>query len=254
MMFLRSLVFHLVAWFVVLPSFVLLTLWMFPLPARTRVRAVALGSRVVVWLAEVLVGIRYRVTGREHLPDRPAVILSNHQSAWETFAFQAIFPPVVFLTQRWMLWIPFFGWSLALTSPIAVDLGRRATALKSLAEQGRARLEQGFWIALFPEGTRVPVGEKSPQYQIGGAWLAVRSGATVVPVAHNAGLFWGNNAFLKRPGTVTVEIGPPIESAGADPYALMASVERWIESRKAALSPELLGLRGEIGQAEAGSR
>jgi 1-acyl-sn-glycerol-3-phosphate acyltransferase len=206
----------------------------FPLPALARFRIITGWSRLVIRLAEALLGIRYRVSGREHLPDRPAVILSKHQSAWETLAFQLIFPPQVLVVKRELLWIPFFGWGLALASPIAIDRSRGATALKRLAELGRKRLAQGFWIAIFPEGTRMKPGERGV-YRVGGAWLAARCGAPIVPVAHNAGLFWGKNAFLKRPGVVTVEIGEPIESKGADPHALNARVEQWIETRSAAL-------------------
>jgi len=234
MIFLRSLAFAL-ALVLVTPPYSLVALASFPLPALTRFRIITGWSRLIILLAEMLLGIRYRVLGREHLPDRPAVILSKHQSAWETLAFQVIFPPQVLVIKRELLWIPFFGWGLALASPIAIDRSRGAVALKRLAEQGRRRLAQGFWIAIFPEGTRVKPGERGV-YRVGGTWLAARLGAPIVPVAHNAGLFWGKNAFLKRPGCITVEIGEPIESQGADPHALNAKVEQWIETRSAALS------------------
>jgi 1-acyl-sn-glycerol-3-phosphate acyltransferase len=235
MIFLRSLAFAL-ALVLITPPYSLLALATFPLPRMTRFRIITGWSRTVVWLARSILGIRYKVRGTERLPQRPAIILSKHQSAWETLAFQAIFPPQVLVVKRELLWIPFFGWGLALASPIAIDRSRGPAALKRMVELGKRRLEQGFWIAVFPEGTRTRPGERAP-YHPGGAWLAVQSGAPVVPVAHNAGLLWGKNAFLKRPGTVTVEIGAPIESAGADPYALNATVERWIEGRMAALCP-----------------
>jgi 1-acyl-sn-glycerol-3-phosphate acyltransferase len=199
-----------------------------------RYRIITGWSRTVIWLARAVLGIRYSVRGRERLPAHPAVILAKHQSAWETLAFQAIFPPQVLVVKRELLWIPFFGWGLALTSPIAIDRSRGPSALKRMAELGRRRLAQGFWITVFPEGTRTRPGERRP-YHVGGAWLAVQCGAPVVPVAHNAGLLWGRNAFLKRPGTVTVEIGPTLQSAGADPHALNAAAEEWIESRMTAL-------------------
>ncbi|TMG70934.1 MAG: 1-acyl-sn-glycerol-3-phosphate acyltransferase, partial [Betaproteobacteria bacterium] len=186
----------------------------------------------MIWLAKTVLGIRYRVIGRENLPRTPAVILSKHQSAWETLAFPVIFPPQVLVLKRELLWIPFFGWGLALTSPIAIDRGSGAKALKRMADLGR----QGFWIAIFPEGTRVQPGKKG-RYHPGGAWLAVNCGAPVVPVAHNAGLLWGRGAFLKRPGTVTVEIGAVIDSRAHTPESLNATVERWIEERMAALCP-----------------
>jgi len=177
------------------------------------------------------------VIGRENLPDRPAVILSKHQSTWETLAFQVIFPPQVLVLKRELLWIPFFGWGLALASPIAIDRASGARALKRMAELGRERLAQGFWIAIFPEGTRVKPGERG-KYHEGGAWLAVQCGALVVPVAHNAGLLWGRNAFLKRPGTVIVEIGTPIDSRAHTSESLNRLVEKWIEDRMASLCPQ----------------
>jgi len=190
----------------------------------------------MIWLAKKVLGIQYRVIGAENLPRTPAVILSKHQSAWETLAFQVIFPPQVWVLKRELLWIPFFGWGLALTSPIAIDRSSGSRALKRMVELGRKRLAQGFWITIFPEGTRVQPGKRG-KYHLGGAFLAVNCGAPVVPVAHNAGFLWGRGAFLKRPGTVTVEIGAPIDSSAHTPESLNATVEEWIEGRMLALCP-----------------
>jgi len=144
-----------------------------------RYRIISGWSMLVVWLAKAILGIRWQVEGREHLPSRPAVILAKHQSAWETMAFQLIFPPQVHVLKRELLWIPFFGWGLALMSPIAIDRSRGVAALRAIARRGRERLEQGFWVVVFPEGTRVRPGERRP-YQLGGAWLAAEAGAPVV--------------------------------------------------------------------------
>jgi 1-acyl-sn-glycerol-3-phosphate acyltransferase len=235
MIFLRSLVFAL-AQILLTPPYALLVLATFPLPRLVRYRVICGWSHVMIWLARKVLGIDYRVVGRENLPRSPAVILSKHQSAWETLAFQVIFPPQVLVLKRELLWIPFFGWGLALASPIAIDRSSGAHALRRMAELGRERLAQGFWIAIFPEGTRVPPGKKG-KYHAGGAWLAVHCGALVVPVAHNAGLLWPRKAFLKHPGTVTVEIGAPIDSRAHTPESLNAAVEQWIEGRMLALCP-----------------
>ena len=218
----------------VTPPYALLALATIPLPRMARYRIISGWSRLVVWLARIVLGIRWRVEGREHLPSGPAVILAKHQSAWETMAFQLIFPPQVHVLKRELLWIPFFGWGLALMSPIAIDRSRGVKALRAIARRGRVRLEQGFWVVVFPEGTRVRPGERRP-YQLGGAWLAAAAGAPVVPVAHNAGLVWPRNAFLKRPGTVTIRIGPMIDAAGRDPKALNDMAEAWIEEQQKAL-------------------
>ncbi len=213
------------------PPYALLALATAPLPRMTRYRVISGWSRLVIVLARAILGIRWRVEGRAHLPRQPAVILSKHQSAWETMAFQMIFPPQVHVLKRELLWIPFFGWGLALMSPIAIDRSRGIAALRRIARRGAERLAQGFWVVVFPEGTRVAPGERRA-YQLGGAWLAAASGAPVVPVAHNAGLLWRRNAFIKRPGTVTVRIGPAIESAGRDPKAINALAEAWIEKQQ----------------------
>ena len=234
MTFLRSSLFVL-ALVVVTPPYALIALLTFPLPRMARYRVISGWSRCVILLSRIILKIEWRVEGREHLPARPAVILANHQSAWETMAFQLIFPPQVHVLKRELLWLPFFGWGLALMSPIAIDRRRGHSALRFMAKRGRQRLEQGFWVVVFPEGTRVRPGEKR-NYQIGGAWLAAASGAPVVPVAHNAGLLWPRYAFLKRPGTITVRIGPPIDPAGRDPATINRLAKAWIEEQQTALS------------------
>jgi 1-acyl-sn-glycerol-3-phosphate acyltransferase len=229
----RSIVFA-GALLVITPPYALLALATSLLPRMARYHVISGWSRLVVSLARFILGIRWRVEGREHLPKRPAVILSKHQSAWETMAFQLIFPPQVHVLKRELLWIPFFGWGLALMSPIAIDRRRGVAALRAIARKGAERLAQGFWVVVFPEGTRVAPGERRA-YHLGGAWLAAASGAPVVPVAHNAGLVWPRNAFVKRPGTVTVRIGPPIDPADRDAKTINHLAEAWIEEQQKAL-------------------
>ena len=229
----RSLLFA-IALIIVTPPYAVIALLSAPLPRLTRYWIISGWSRLILWLSRVILGIEWRVEGREHLPSRPAVILAKHQSAWETLAFQHIFPPQVHVLKRELLWIPFFGWGLALMSPIAIDRARGVKALRAIARRGQKRLEQGFWVVVFPEGTRVAPGE-SRDYQPGGAWLAAASGAPVVPVAHNAGLYWPRNAFLKRAGTITIRIGPSIDSRQRDPLTINAMAKEWIEEQQKAL-------------------
>jgi 1-acyl-sn-glycerol-3-phosphate acyltransferase len=179
--------------------------------------------------AERICGIRYRVLGADNIPGEACVVLSKHQSAWETLAFQEIFPPQVYVIKRELLWIPFFGWGLAMTSPVAIDRQAGMRALKQMLAQGRDRLARGFWIIVFPEGTRVAPGKRRA-YQTGGAAIAVHAGAPVLPVAHNAGTCWRRDAFRKYPGTITVSIGKPIDSRGKKAEQLTREVEDWIES------------------------
>ena len=201
----------------------------FPLKPIIRYRIITTWTRAVMWAAERICGIRYRVMGRERLPPPPFVVLSNHQSAWETLAFQLIFPPQVWVVKRELLWIPFFGWGLAMLTPIAIDREAGPRALRQMLEQGRDRLARGFCIVIFPEGTRMAPGKRG-EYQPGGAWLAAKTAAPIVPVAHDSGAVWRRNAFLKYPGTITVSIGAPIETRGLAPDDLNRRVEGWIES------------------------
>lgn len=230
---LRSALFSL-ALLLVTPPYAILALATAPLPRMARYHVISGWSRIVLWCLRVLCGIDWKVEGAEHLPAGPAVILSKHQSAWETLAFQQIFPPQVHVLKRELLWLPFFGWGLALMSPIAIDRARGLSALRQIARRGRVRLRQGFWVVVFPEGTRVKPGEHR-RYRLGGAWLAAHAGAPVVPVAHNAGRFWPRNSFRKYPGTVTVRIGPPIDSAGREPDDINALAEMWIETQQKTL-------------------
>jgi 1-acyl-sn-glycerol-3-phosphate acyltransferase len=233
MSLLRSALFWL-ALLLITPPYALLALASAPLPRMARYRVISGWSRIVLWCLRVLCGVRWSVEGQDHLPRRPAVILSKHQSAWETLAFQQIFPPQVHVLKRELLWIPFFGWGLAMMSPIAIDRGRGLAAMRRIAQRGKERLAQGFWVVIFPEGTRVAPGERR-KYQLGGAWLAAHAGAPIVPVAHNAGRIWPRNSFTKRAGEVKVRIGPPIESAGRDPETINAMAEEWIEKQQQAL-------------------
>ena len=214
---------------VVTPIYFVIILLAFPLKPIKRYRVIAVWSRIMLAWLRLTCGLTYRVIGAENLPGQPSIVLSKHQSAWETLAFQQIIPPLVWVLKRELLRIPFFGWGLAMGVPIAIDRGAGKEALKQVVEQGKDRLAQGFWVVVFPEGTRVRPGEKG-KYNIGGAFLAVHTGTTVVPVAHNAGEFWGKNAFLKYPGIITLSIGAPIDPAGMKPGELNAQVEAWIES------------------------
>lgn len=211
------------------PVFAIIALLTFPLPALTRYRIITVWTRWVMWAARVICGIRYRVIGAEHIPKEPCIILAKHQSAWETMGFQLIFPPQVWVLKQELLRVPFFGWGLAMLSPIAIDRSSRRQALQQLVEQGVERLASGFCIVIFPEGTRIPPGARG-NYRPGGARLAVQTGTIVLPVAHNAGHCWPRNAFLKHPGLITVSIGAPINPAGIDAETLAKRVEDWIET------------------------
>ena len=233
MLFLRSVLFFL-GQAITAPIFTLVAFIALPLNPVTRNVLISGWARSMIWWLRITCNIRHEVTGLENLPKTPSIILSKHQSAWETLAFQAIFPTQVYVLKRELLWIPIFGWGLAMSSPIAIDRSAGREALKKLVSNGVNRLKKGLWVVIFPEGTRKAPGEKG-KYQIGGAWLATHTQTQVVPVAHNAGSYWAKNSFIKRPGIIRVHIGKPIQTAGLKADALNQQVEQWIESEMAVL-------------------
>lgn len=235
MIYLRSFLFAIVL-AIVTPPYAIFGVLTFPLPPWMRHRIITSWAPLVLWFVWRLLGIRYRVIGRENIPAGPAVILSKHQSAWETMALQVIFPPLCFVLKRELLRVPFFGWGLAQIPGIAIDRAAGKDALTQVVEQGRQRLKEGMWVVVFPEGTRVAPGT-SHRYKPGGAILAKRAGVPVVPVAHNAGEFWRRNAFLKRPGEIIVSIGPVIEVKGVKADEINSRAEAWIEGEMRRLFP-----------------
>jgi len=208
-----------------LPFIMLVTL---PMPMLRRQRILARWSGFIISMLRILTGLTHEVTGSENIPTGPAVILCKHQSTWETFALQVVFPAQTWVLKRELLMIPIFGWALALAQAIAIDRGSPKRALNQVINKGRDRLQKGLWIVIFPEGTRIPCGETA-KYNAGGAMLAARTGFPVVPVAHNAGLYWTPGKFRIKPGTIRVVIGPTLDPTGRKASEINAEVEQWIE-------------------------
>jgi 1-acyl-sn-glycerol-3-phosphate acyltransferase len=206
-----------------------------PLPYRWRYRFITGWTRFNLWVLEAICGMRCEVQGLENIPAQAGVVMAKHQSAWETLALQRWFSPQTWVLKRELLWVPFWGWGMAALEPIAINRAAAGSAMRQVVSQGAKRLEQGRWLVIFPEGTRVAPGERG-RYQPGGAVLAQKLGATVVPVAHNAGEFWRRKSFLKRPGTIQVRIGPPIATAGRSAKEILREVEEWIEARMQEIS------------------
>lgn len=237
MLFLRSLLFF-TGQVVTAPIFTLIALLAMPLNPILRNDLISGWARSMLWWLKVTCNIRHEITGLENISNQPTVVLAKHQSAWETLAFQAIFPTQVYVLKRELLWIPIFGWGLAMSSPIAIDRSAGREALKKLVAKGQARLNKGFWVVIFPEGTRIEPGKRS-KFHIGGAWLATHTKTQVLPVAHNAGEYWPKNSFIKKPGVINIHIGKPIQTEGLKADVLNHQVESWIESEMASLSPRL---------------
>ena len=231
----RSILFAILLTVITVP-YAFLATFIFWLPPMTRHRLITSWVPIMMWVIRHVLGIRYRVIGAENIPAGPAVVLSKHQSAWETIALQVIFPPLCYVLKRELLRVPFFGWGLASIPGIAIDRAAGKDAMSQVVEQGRARLKEGLWVVVFPEGTRVAPGT-TRRYKPGGAILAKRAGVPVVPVAHNAGEFWKRNAFIKRPGEIIVSIGPVIPVKGEKAEAVNERAEAWIEAEMRRLFP-----------------
>jgi 1-acyl-sn-glycerol-3-phosphate acyltransferase len=236
---LRSLLFALFQ-LIVTPIYAVLVLLSFWVPPLPRFKFITGWCWLNLVAARRICGIRHRVIGAENIPPRdvPHIVMSKHSSTWETLALNFLFPPLAFVAKKELLSIPFFGWAFTLASPITIDRKAGRDAMQQIAEQGRERLAQGFWIVVYPEGTRIRAGTRA-HFKTGGARLALALGIPVVPVAHNAGYLWPKGVLGKREGTVTVSIGPPIPIAGKDMQRLTNEVESWIENEVARLGNPL---------------
>jgi 1-acyl-sn-glycerol-3-phosphate acyltransferase len=224
----------------VIPYAIACVLWS-PLPLRWRYKLTVGWPRLAVWGAKVILGIRWQLKGAEHLPDGPAILLSKHQSAWETLFFPAYMPrELCFVYKKELHWVPFFGWGLALLRMIPIDRSKGRDAFEQVVRIGQDRINAGRWPILFPEGTRIAPGTEG-RYKLGGALLASRTNTPIIPVAHNAGECWRRKAFIKKPGLVTVSIGPLIYPDGMEADALNRKVRDWIESEMRVLNPERYG-------------
>ena len=193
-------------------------------------------TRVMLKWVEWSLGITCEVEGWEHVPREPAIIMAKHQSAWETLFMESRFPPQCWIIKKELLWLPFVGWGLYAIRCIAIDRSSGHSARDQIVEQGAERLKQGMWVSIFPEGTRVAPG-KVGRYGIGGALLATRTGTPILPIAHNAGEYWGRYAFRKHPGCVKVVIGAPIATAGRDAVSVHNELQQWIEGQMRRISP-----------------
>ncbi|XXQ67721.1 lysophospholipid acyltransferase family protein [Neisseriaceae bacterium B1] len=194
-----------------------------------------LWAKLLLWSLKNIIGLRYEVVGTENIPHQPAIICAKHQSGWETLALQEIFPLQVYVAKKELFKIPFFGWGLKIAKTIGIDRKAGAKATQQLLAQGLARKQEGFWIAIFPEGTRMAAGERG-KYKLGAAKMAKMFEMDIVPVAHNSGEYWPRNSFLKYPGVIQVRIGAPIPHQSGDEAELMAACENWIEAQQEQIS------------------
>lgn len=213
---------------------VLLLGWALPFNARWAIARNWAG--VNLWLLKALCGLDFIVEGREHIPGGCHVAMWKHASTWETIAQAVVFPAQCWVLKHELMWIPLVGWALRIMQPIDINRAAGSAAVKQVIAQGKQRLQSGRWVVVFPEGTRAAVGEVK-KYGLSGALLAIEAGVKIVPVAHTAGYFWPRRGWLKRPGTIRVVIGAPIDAQGRDARELNAQVQTWIESTLERIAP-----------------
>lgn len=227
-LFMRSLIFSVFMMvFTMFYSFI--CLMTYPLPIHYRCKTVGLWSRIIVGALKLICGVNFRIEGRANIPPHDnAIIMSKHQSTWETFFMQYYFRDVAIIAKRELLWVPFFGWGLAVTGPITINRSQKSSAMTQIIQKGRQFLAAGRWILVFPEGTRIASGQVG-KYHIGGARLAAETGYPILPIAHNAGRYWSKRGFIKMPGTIHVVIGPIIEVKDRKADELLALTKDWIE-------------------------
>lgn len=232
---LRSMIFYL--------TFVLVTIFYSSLclligpflPFEKKHAMIAFWGQMFLWLIEFICGVKYRIRGREFIGNAPTVVMSKHQSDWETYAFLTLFNPQSTVVKKELFAVPFFGWALKLKDAIGIDRSQKTSALKQLIEQGVTNIQKGCWIMVFPEGTRTAPGQPST-YSSGGALLAQKAGVAITPIAHNAGELCPPRGYIKYPGIIDVVIGPQISTEGKKAKVIMDEVETWIRSTMAEIS------------------
>jgi 1-acyl-sn-glycerol-3-phosphate acyltransferase len=205
------------------------------LPFRKRFILARVWGLVLLWALKWICRLDYRIEGQENLPPGNHIALWKHSSSWETIAMAVVFPRQVWVLKRELLWIPVVGWGIRQLHAIAINRKSGHSAVGQVVEQGKQRLDEGDWIMIFPEGTRMPHGQ-TRKYGVSGTLLAIERNKLIVPVAHNAGSYWPRRGWMKKPGTVRVVIGRPIAAAGRDVRALNREVQEWIESTVARLT------------------
>jgi len=207
-----------------------------PFGHRVYYRGAVGWARTNLWLLDKLCGLRYVVEGAENIPAEPCVLYWKHESVFETMAGAVAFPPQTWVVKRELMWLPFFGWGMALLRPIAIDRSAGRSAVKQVIAQGQDRLANGLFVVIYPEGTRVLPGHEH-RFGVSGAALAKAAGRPILPVAHNAGDFWPRRSFLKRPGTIRVVIGPPIDTADLSHEEITRQGREWIAQTLERISP-----------------
>lgn len=229
MIYARSILFYLVEALSTIP-FMFVSIIAIPLPPRRRSQIIALWAHFIAWWLKVSCGLKHRTIGTENIPEWPCVFACEHQSTWESIVTQTFLPPVAWVLKKELLKIPFFGWGLWASGPIAIDRNDKKNALDQVVEQGISKIKEGRHVLVFPQGTRTPYGQ-SGRYKKGAAKLARAANVPIVPIALNAGKYWSSQSWWIKPGTITCVFGPEISTLGRTDREITAEIQSWIESQ-----------------------
>jgi 1-acyl-sn-glycerol-3-phosphate acyltransferase len=233
MQYLRSLLFT-TFYFVYTPLFSIPVMLSAVLPYPMRYAVANAWARSTLWVLKVTCGLDYHVEGKENVPPGNYVTMWKHSSAWDTISMMVFLPPTVWVLKRELIWLPIVGWGIAALKPIAIDRRGGQSAIAQVVDQGKARLKEGLWVLIFPEGTRVGPGE-TRRYGASGALLAIGANSKIIPVAHDSGDYWPRRGLLKKRGTIRVVFGAPIDPVPGDARATNEKVQAWIEATVAGL-------------------
>jgi 1-acyl-sn-glycerol-3-phosphate acyltransferase len=229
MLFLRSSLYFL-GTMVAISFIASITIILFFLPFSYRYYIASRWAYFCIWWLRITANIELKVIGKENIPDDPCVIISNHQSTLETLAFQTIFPPQTWVFKRELLWLPLFGWAIALLKPVVINRGKKIAAMKKVITGGSDRLKNGIFVVVFPEGTRQPYG-KLGDYQNGGSAIAKKSNNKLIPVFHDSGKCWPKGSFVKKPGTINIVIGKPIDPNSKSATQISNEIKEWTQNQ-----------------------
>ena len=225
MLFIRSLIYTIVV-NIALIIIITIALLIFFLPIRIRYNIISLWAKFCIWWLKITCKLDFKIIGKENIPTKTCVVMSNHQSTWDTLVFQTFLPQQTWVIKKELLFLPIFGWGLALLRPISIDRGNKLNAIRTVIKQGVSRIKDGIWVIIYPEGTRQPY-KKLANYQSGGVAIAKKSGVDILPIYHNAGKFWSKGQFIKKPGTIVITIGKSINPQDEKPKDIALKIENW---------------------------
>lgn len=226
MLFLGSLIFNILL-YSSLPVICALILILYPLCSPKRLSKIAsIWISFILFSLKLFCGINWEIEGASNIPKTPVIIVANHQGQWESLFLQTIIHPIATIIKKELLYIPFFGWALAFMGPIPINRKNKIQSLRRVQTEAIKRIDSGFSVLIFPEGTRVKPKKGIGDFSNSCGYISTKYGVPILPICHDSGKYWVNKEFIKRPGTVKIKIGPLF--AGGSSKELTQRVRSWI--------------------------